>query len=174
MGILCFATVGRYWLPERPLLSIDRQQRKNLLSIARQQIGVREKSGHNDGEKVESYLASVGLKKGQPWCAAFISWVFKQGGYTKPCTAWSPALFNPIVKTHLVKPANVFGIWFPKLKRVGHVGLVERQEGSWIISIEGNTNIAGSREGDGVYRRRRLAKNIYVYADWVKGEEDKR
>lgn len=35
----------------------------------------------------------------------------------------------------------------------GHTGIVERVEGSKIYTIEGNTNAAGSREGDGVYRK---------------------
>lgn len=37
---------------------------------------------------------AVKLKKGQPWCAAFVSWVFAKAGYTAPRTGWSPALFN--------------------------------------------------------------------------------
>ena len=44
--------------------------------------------------------------------------------------------------------------------RVAHVGLVEKSEGDWLVTIEGNTNGGGSRDGDGVYRRRRLAANV--------------
>lgn len=134
-------------------------------------MGVRELIGNNDGERVEGYLTAVGLRKGQPWCAAFISWIFKEGGYDRPRTGWSPDLFNKKVNTTKVLPAQVFGIWFPKLKRIAHVGMIEKQEGDWIISIEGNTNIAGSREGDGVYRKRRLVKGIHAYADWISEEE---
>lgn len=172
LGIVCFAAIGGNWLPYRHLLNTDDQQRERLLTIARQEIGVREQSGHNDGKRVESYLAVVGAVKGQPWCAAFISWVFEQGGFSKPKTAWSPSLFNNRVNTAVIKQGNILGIWFPNLKRIAHVGLVERQQGSWIISIEGNTNMTGSREGDGVYRKRRLAKSIYAYADWINGKED--
>lgn len=171
LGILCFAIVGSYRMPDRHLLSADELKREQLLAIARQEVGVREKSGNNDGKKVEAYLAAVGLKKGEPWCAAFISWVFKKSGYEQPRTGWSPAMFNASVTTKTVKAGNVFGIWFPNLKRIAHVGLVEKQEGDWLISIEGNTNVAGSREGDGVYRKRRLVKSVYAYADWLKGKE---
>lgn len=37
--------------------------------------------------------------------------------------------------------------------RQGHTGIVERVDGSTVYTIEGNTNKAGSREGDGVYRK---------------------
>jgi len=59
-----------------------------------------------------------------------------------------------------LKPADVFGIWFNSMGRVAHVGLVEKNEGDWIVTIEGNTNGGGSRDGDGVYRRRRLSTNV--------------
>lgn len=35
----------------------------------------------------------------------------------------------------------------------GHTGVVERVDGETVYTIEGNTNLAGSREGDGVYRK---------------------
>ena len=171
LGIICFATVSGYRMPNRNLLNADEKSRVRLLNIARTQIGVREKSGRNDGEQVERYLAITGSEKGAPWCAAFISWVFYKGGYEAPKTAWSPDLFNARVNTKELKPCNVFGIWFPTLKRIAHVGLVEKREGDWLISIEGNTNSAGSREGDGVYRKRRPIKNIYVIADWLPKKE---
>ena len=46
--------------------------------------GVRE-TGKNAGEDVEKYQRSVGLSKGNPWCAAFVSWcVMTSKGLTKP------------------------------------------------------------------------------------------
>jgi hypothetical protein len=35
----------------------------------------------------------------------------------------------------------------------GHTGLVEAVEGQYLVTIEGNTNEGGSREGIGVFRR---------------------
>lgn len=171
LGIICFAAVSGYRMPNRHLLSAEERQYQQLLNIARGELGIREKTGHNDGEAVERYLASVGLKKGDPWCAAFISWIFKKAGYPQPRTGWSPSLFNGKVNTRSPAPGFVFGIWFPELKRIAHVGLVEKLEGDWLISIEGNTNIAGSREGDGVYRKRRHRKSIHSFANWLKGQE---
>ncbi|MEJ2883302.1 hypothetical protein [Pedobacter sp. GR22-6] len=61
----------------------------------------------------------------------------------------------------------VLGIYFPSLKRIGHVGLVEYVKGDYIHSIEANTNVIGSREGDGVYRKIRHRRTIYKYSDWL-------
>jgi len=151
----------------------ENKGRERLVNIARLEVGVRELTGNNDGKRVEEYLAGVKLKKGQPWCAAFLSWVFAKAGYSAPRTGWSPALFNSRVNAKVICPGHIFGVWFPDLKRIAHVGMVQKREGDWIVSIEGNTNIAGSREGDGVYRKRRHLKAIHAYADWLKTDRRK-
>lgn len=133
---------------------------KKLIPIARAELWVREETGNNDGRRVEEYLAAVGLKKGDPYCAAFVSWVFKQAGYAEPRTGWSPALFPAAKLVKAAMPGNVFGIYFPALKRIAHCGFVERVNGDWITTIEGNTNVAGSREGEGVYRRLRHVRGV--------------
>lgn len=168
---ICFISIIRnYNIQEYRISKYGQYAREELVAIAKAEIGVKELSNKNDGKQVEAYLASAKLKKGQPWCAAFISWVFAKAGYVEPRTGWSPALFNNTVNTREILPGNVFGIWFPNLKRIAHVGMVEQQQGDWVLSIEGNTNIAGSREGDGVYRKRRHSKTIYAFADWLPRE----
>lgn len=171
LGILCFALFSRDSLPGRYHINQAPNRafadRAKLLRIAKNEIGVREVSGHNDGPRVTAYLRYTGVEQGSPWCAAFVSWVFGQAGYPAPRTPWSPALFPPGKRTKQVGPAVVFGIYFSHLKRIGHCGLVERQEGDWLITIEGNTNVMGSREGDGVYRKRRLLKAIRYFANWA-------
>lgn len=56
------------------------------------QVGVREQ-GTNGGPQVEKYLRYVNLSKGDPWCAAFVCWVFGQAGVGNPKSGWSPDLF---------------------------------------------------------------------------------
>lgn len=150
-------------IPESPNKQISHQ----LIYIAKSQVGVREATGNNDGPQVEQYLAYTGNKKGEPWCAAFVSWVFGQVGLRQPRSAWSPALFPPHHLVKAAKPATVFGIYFPEKGRIAHVGLVEKQRKNWVYTIEGNTNVAGSREGDGVYQKLRHVKTISCYADWT-------
>ncbi len=146
-------------------------QRKQLVATALTQLGVRELTGNNDGLPVERYLTYTGHRKGAPWCAAFISWVFGQNGFAQPRTAWSPALFPLHRQTTSPKPADVYGIYFPNLGRIAHCGLLLGQKDSWLIGIEGNTHTDGSREGNGVYKKLRHKRNIKVYANWLSPKE---
>lgn len=135
---------------------------------------MRELSGRNDGRRVEEYLRAVGLGKGYPWCAAFVSWAFRGAGVDAVATAWAPALFPRarVVYTrgengYTMQRGDVFGIYYPSKGRVAHVGFIDDEEGAFYITVEGNTNEAGSREGDGVYRKRRAKKTIYRVSRWV-------
>lgn len=140
------------------------------------EIGVREATGRNDGERVETYLASVGFGKGHAWCAAFVSWTLQQCGVSNPKSAWSPSWFpnrkviyhrgNQQLKELIPAAGDVFGIYFQKLKRIAHVGFVDRWGEKYVVTVEGNTNDAGSREGDGVYKKRRLKSQIYKVSRW--------
>ena len=137
------------------------------MSVAASQIDVRELTGHNDGQAVERYLAVTGLGKGYPWCAAFVCWVYRIAGFSRPASAWSPDLFPKSRITKEVLPGNIIGIYFPELRRIAHAGLIVKQDGEYIVSVEGNTNVSGGREGDGVYLKRRHVRTIYRIADWV-------
>lgn len=162
-GIICFSFAGGFFQPYGNLLD----KRAEVIRIAQKEIGVRERTGHNDGTRVETYLAAADLKKGAPWCAAYITWVFKQAGMDKPHTGWSPDMFPHARLARSALPGNLLGIYFPELKRIAHVGLIVSRKSDWIISVEGNTNVDGSREGDGVYAKRRHIKTIYRMADWI-------
>lgn len=143
----------------------DENTRK-LLAIAQKEIGVQE-SAENYGKAVNAYNAYVGFKRA-PWCASFVSWCFGKIGYPQPRTAWSPGLFPTERLAKDPVAGMVMGIYFADLKRVGHCGIVEQVKGDLVVTIEGNTNLNGSRNGDGVYRRLRHARTIRCYADWLR------
>ncbi len=145
----------------------ETNNRTRVIAIAKSQIGVREATGNNDGLDVEKYLHYTGNKKGDPWCASFVSWIFGKAGYHQPKSAWSPALFPKARQLQNPATAMVFGIYFPKLKRIAHCGIISKVNDKWIYTIEGNTNIVGSREGDGVYQRIRHERGIAFYANWL-------
>ena len=139
--------------------------------------GVRE-VGKNAGPDVEKYLHCLGMTKGSPWCAAFVSWcVMTSRGLAKPpkwCSGSAVSLFqmsgkNAVKVTPVdadfkskVKPGYIWsraqdpaaaaaarkGSWCQ-----GHTGIVVAVDATGFHTIEGNTNAAGSREGDGVYRK---------------------
>ena len=140
---------------------------RDLPSVYRGEIGTEETTGNNDGPRVGEYLRYCGLGEGYEWCAAFVSWCHGQAGYTEPRNAWAAALF-PASKTIDAETANpkagdVFGIYTPSKRRIGHCGFVDVWDGKWCITVEGNVNNA-------VVRKRRLAKAIHVVARWQKNE----
>ncbi len=140
------------------------------------QIGIREKSGRNDGTMVETYLRYCGLPKGQPWCASFVCWSFGQAGIKNPRSGYCPDLFTAkyliytrgkVSKHGQPQTGDIFGLYFPEKKRIAHTGFIETWGDTFVITVEGNTNEAGSREGDGVYRKRRPRRSIYAAADFI-------
>lgn len=167
LAMLCFAFIGRSNVFNGHLLKQPTVERERIMAIARAEIGTREATGNNDGKRVEEYLATVKLRKGNPYCAAFVSFIFNNAGYSLPRTGWSPALFPKNRLTNDILPANLFSIYFTSLRRVAHVGFVDRQKGDWVITVEANTSYSGARNGDGVFKRIRHIKTIHSFSDWT-------
>jgi hypothetical protein len=138
---------------------------RRLIEVAKKEIGVREFT-ENSSPRIDQYCNYVGLKK-VAWCAAWVSWCFGQAGYKEPGTAWSPALFPAGRLARDALPGMVMGIFFPSKGRIAHCGIVIAVRGEWCETVEGNTNIAGSREGDCVMRKLRHKRTIAKYADWL-------
>jgi hypothetical protein len=119
---------------------------------------------------VEEYLMSTTMPRGASWCAAFVHWSFRQcGRILTPAKsyAWSPTWFIKAIalkEGEEPEPGDVFGIYYPKLGRVGHVGIIKEVRQGVIISVEGNTGADGGRDGDGVYTKKRLRGNIRHYS----------
>lgn len=142
--------------------------RKNLTAIYTSQIGVCEATGKNDGPQIKAYLKVTGLPEGYPWCAAYLAWCFKEAGINACKSAYSPAWFPKNRITNKPLPGDVIGIYFRKLKRIAHVGFWHQDAGAFVITVEGNTNDEGSREGNRVAKRRRLKKQIHSISNWIK------
>ena len=94
------------------------------------------------------------------YCGAFMSWIYRQAGFAEPGSGWSPGLFPLSRLTKLALPGNLIGVYFPGLKRIAHVGMIEKMDGEWCVCLEGNTNVYGSNDGDGIYCKRRHVKSI--------------
>lgn len=148
---------------------------RRVLFVAGTQVGIKEvPPGSNRGPRVDEYVTSVGLNPAgkYPWCVAFVYWCFdkaskdlglpknpmiktagvidhwnKAGAQGIPRITASKARNNPA----LVKPGHIFCVNLGS--GFGHTGLVEQVVGGKLITIEGNTNEGGSREGIGVFRR---------------------
>ncbi len=145
----------------------------SALEVAITQLDVREvPPGSNRGPEVDQYVRSVGLDPAgaYPWCMCFIYWCFEKHWASHPpdwgapnrCPRTGSALglwnLSPdSAKGHIV-PGAVFVMDFGH--GTGHVGFVESVDGAWLTTIEGNTNVAGQREGIGVFRRKRAVASI--------------
>jgi uncharacterized protein (TIGR02594 family) len=129
------------------------------LAFAVSQVGVHEQGGNNQGPEVNAYLASVGLDPGYSWCAAFVYFCFKQAaaqlGLVNPCPKTAGAvklwtLTEPICRVTAPVPGAIYVLQHEGGK--GHAGIIERVSDGAILEVSGNTNDAGSREGNAVAR----------------------
>jgi len=146
----------------------------SALEIAGSQIGVLERPrGSNGGPEVDAFMAAIDPSlQGQPWCMAFVFWCFKHAAQQAnlplevPQTAsvwrsWEMAQEQGVGKIlsarearadpDRVKPGMVF--YIDTGGRNGHTGFVKDVIDGKLVTIEGNTNNDGSREGYGVFLR---------------------
>jgi hypothetical protein len=143
-----------------------------LIRAAAAEVGVREDGGRNRGPRVDEYLRAARLDPAAgsyPWCAAFVVW----------CAQKAAAELG--VACPLPRVASVHGLWeksrlsfrraLPEPGAIflrdagggkGHAGIVVAVGDSIVGTVEGNTNAAGSREGDCVARKTRPAGYVNI------------
>lgn len=177
--ITFIALLGLFLFADFPASADNRlDKREKVKQTYTDQIGVREETGNNDGFMIRQYLASTGLTEGYAWCAAFVHWSLAQAGIRGPAIhpAYSPSWFpgNKIIYHNgtvrlTPLPGDVFGIYFSSKQRIAHVGFIDswNPDKNFTTTVEGNTNGAGSREGDGVYRKYRNKRQVYQVAVWI-------
>lgn len=132
--------------------------RKALFDIAHAELGVHEE-GVNSGARVQEYQRAVdGIARGESWCMAFVQWCI--AGAEK---ATGMKLKNFLRTEHCLSLGN----YAKRIGRMcstpttgsvmimrhgtstnGHTGIVTATYTDKVDTIEGNTNAAGSREGD--------------------------
>jgi hypothetical protein len=122
------------------------------LEVALTQLNVRE-TEPNRGPQVDEYLRSCGLEPtagSYPWCVAFVRWCCSRVGIWLPRTASVKRLWEmgEELRVETPEPGDVAVHLRPDGK--GHVGFFMRAEDGDIETCDGNTNAAGSREGDRV------------------------
>ena len=98
----------------------------------------------------------------QPWCHAFLSKILDEVGLGIGKIAYCPTGVNHFKKAGRLfvepKPGDVFYLYFPSKGRYAHTGFVKTVDGDWIVTVEGNSNAAGSRTGGSVVSLRRKWK----------------
>ena len=151
-----------------PIPRIKQPISAQFIAVARQQIGVREQPlGSNRGPEVDEYNRTAGAPLGSPWCASVQHWTGVQIGLKLP-NAYSPSWFPRArqIPAHQVRPGDFAGVFHSSLNRIAHIAVVERVDGNRVITLEGNTNAEGSREGHGYFRRSRLINSL-TFSRWL-------
>jgi len=161
MRYFCLALL--FWfLPQYSALS------QPHLDTAKSYIGVKELTGKNDGQAVEKFLKSVGRKKGDHWCAAYVSYCLivnkvkypvKMSGLARAFKTKSSINAIDVLTGRYSIPAGTIIVWERGNTITGHTGFVIKQTGkNKFVTVEGNTSsgVKGSQNnGDGVYKRTR-------------------
>lgn len=166
---------------------------QEAINASAKYLGVREISGRNDHPLINKWAAEVGLNNkaqlratgcGFSWCLLFVHGCYQEAADKRgninplPKIAGVQNLYiyakanegrfklidqeDIIAGIERVPPGAVMIMLHKGGK--GHTGMNVKQETNWVCNTrEGNTNKAGSREGDGVYNKVRNVSTIEAF-----------
>ena len=146
-----------------------------IVAQAQSKIGVREAGGNNKGAGLAPFFAADGYEPnskddGYAWCAAFVCWVIKTAmelsgqkfSFNRPTTpgAWAFedwSLAQDASTQTKMRPRGDIQAGDIVIFRFSHIGIATSgvDKDGHFFTVEGNTNRDGSRDGDGVYSKRR-------------------
>lgn len=135
-----------------------------LLEVAAGFLSVAEMPhGSNRSPEIDEWLTALGTPLASPWCAAYV-WACLLASsdprpFVKSARVQTMVDGGVLVDAKKAKPGDLVVFWFESLKRYAHIGLVEKNDGVVLTTLEGNTIPDGAtgdtREGWGVQRKRR-------------------
>lgn len=126
----------------------------DLLTLARSQLGTHEDPPSSNRVKYTDWFGMGPVA----WCDIFVSWCafFSGNGAEVGRFAYTPsheAWFRSKGQWFDQRQAQVGDIvFFNFIGRTSHVGMVEAVRADGLVTIEGNTNGGGSRDGGSVMR----------------------
>lgn len=140
-----------------------------VVRVARGEVGTHEgrSGGHwNNHQKYSPAVPGLEWSQNQAWCATFVSWVAMTAGvaelYPRTASCDVAAAWFRSKGQWSEYPAVGAQVFFGSYSDFVHTGLVVAYDDTYITTVEGNTNTNGSREGDGVYLKRRARRDSYV------------
>jgi hypothetical protein len=155
------------------------------VEIGKSEVGVRE-TGKNRGYLIDKKNRKVGNRYGDPWCMANVyDWYDSAGKalktknplmktgrcasqlrYAKMIGSGMQVISNRMIGKIELKKGDIFILSSKGIDEKiigkdwnGHTGLIEKQIAIKSQTLEGNTNQAGSREGDGIYEKVRINRS---------------
>lgn len=171
----------------------EKELRLNVVKSAERWLDVRELTGRNDHPMIAKSMRMCGLDgdKGYAWCASCHTEIMVFAGidhkrsaraadWFKENVIWRSS-WGPIPRELLV-PGLSIGYYYPRLGRIGHIGLLVGWDKNNLYVYEGNTSPTGLfnpenfqplaetdttivREGDGFYPKTRRWEDIAVISD---------
>lgn len=144
----------------------------NLVEVAKADIGKKEKSGNSGfyDPLLEKEMRAVGWVPGYAWCACILEkWVWQahpelkdkvKGLFVPSAVGTYKQLVGAGYQRSMVPEVGSLVFWQKmddgKALWTGHCGIVSSVTSpTTFLSIEGNTNSSGSREGDSVQEKAR-------------------
>ena len=153
--------------------------RQIIADVAREYLGLRETST-NRGPHFEEFWNATTYPEGsadrQPWCSAFATFCVREADRRSPLlqlrlppkfpavAQWLPWSRQPETGCLVFRPSSSISPaagdiveYLTGPGKLSHIGIVAKDydHSGYLDTIEGNTNAAGSREGDGVFAKRR-------------------
>ena len=147
-----------------------------IVEIAKAEVGFTETENN-----ITKYGKWYGMD-GQPWCAMFVSWVYKQAGLSKRVAASTSKGFascdaglkwfvkhNKLVGVGQARAGDIVFFQFDKDPQPDHVGIVIKNNTrlNRLVCIEGNTspdNKGSQSNGGGVYKKKRPYATVMAVA----------
>jgi hypothetical protein len=159
---------------------------EKILAVAAAEIGVKENPANSNRVKynTEYYGNDIASSK-RAWCCAFVWWVFKHADLSslfyggKKCAGCTTLMNYYKAQGQLVtgsyRPGDLVFFQFDDDAASDHIGIIEKDNGDTISTIEGNTAPNNDANGGAVMRRTRKKSLIMAvarpkYPDLVEAE----
>lgn len=143
----------------------------DIITKAEHELGISEyPAGSNNVKYNTWYYGKMVQGSAYPWCAVFISFIFKDEPSLIKKTASCLEMLDWCEAHNLIvsdpQPGDiVFFKYKTNARRTNHVGLVvDVQNANNFSTIEGNTSTSSNDNGGRVMRRERTRKNVVAFA----------
>lgn len=127
---------------------------RTIVQRAMSDIGIVEMPpGSNRSPRIDEYVAAVGSPVGSRWCAAAVAAWWRECGAQVPpldagsCNAWMA--WSKRQKSWSGVPAAGSAVVYGSNGVAVHIGVIVRVAPR-LLSVEGNTSIAGNSDPDGI------------------------
>jgi hypothetical protein len=152
----------------------------DVIRVAKAEAGYHEGYANGHWNNIEKYAPQVpGLEwaQGQAWCATFVSWCAMKAGaadlFPRTASCDVAGAFYRNAGRWSDYPAIGAQVFYGSISDLNHTGIVYAYDDTYVYTIEGNTNDNGSREGDGVYLKKRARRDSnlvgYGYPKYADG-----